>query len=644
MVSRISWLKYRLGAKTWPGLLQGEFIALAAIVAAALAVRLLLLPIPGYKYDVLFFTNWANQLTTAPWSSFYDIANPTCEYLPGYFYILAGTGLVKKLLSGGADLSPASFEAWMKFGAITADLVLAVTAYQLVRRFTDPRRALAAAALVAFNPASMFVGAVWGQVDSIAVAFSFLALFLLMSGRPTLAAIFASFGFLVKLQYSLFLAVAGAAYLRSEVGRLPSLRSKGARAIWAQWAARRVVLPVVVLVVLIESLLLPFSVSIWPAPGAAWTLQERMAVASRMYPFASPGAFNFWGIHLIKGLRQPDSLVGWLSLSYQTWGLILVAVVICAAVLLVLLRPDDPAAVLWGCSLAAFGLFEVATRIHERYLFAAIPLFGTVVVFKRWVLPLYVGLTGVYMVNLWYVWAENRGDIAADFNLGYWVSDFGALVFLLCLAALALMLVRGFRPTPRTIGDQPNMWISETGGTVSIGRAVVPTTPSPRSGAFGQNRGAFSRKLGTVALAVLGVFVTGFILLNTAGADDATTGATVKTVMIRAYYSWQDTGITVKAGEKVSVAVMGEWSNQKDGDLYGPGGNGNLDPSDIMPSAPVGAMLGRIGDSPPFLVGDHTDFTARVSGTLWLVMNDWPGSGHNDNRGRVDAVIGVSSP
>lgn len=634
MVSRTGSLQYRPGLKKRLSLPQGELAVLAGILVAALAVRLALLPIPGYKYDVLFFTNWGNTLTTAPWDSFYDVANPPCEYLPGYMYILAGTGFLKKLLSGGADLSPASFEAWMKLGTITADLVLAVTAYRLCRRFTGPKRALAAAALVAFNPATMFVGAVWGQVDSIAVAFSFLALLSLISGRPTLAAVLAGLGFLVKPQYSLFLAVAGVAYLRSEVGRLPSLRSAGAAATWASWVAQRVVLPLAALAVVVESLLLPFSVSIWPSSNAAWTLQERMAFASRMYPFASPGAFNFWSIHLIKGLRKPDNLAGWLSVSYQSWGLILLATVVLAAGLLVWRRPEDPVAVLWSCFVVAFGFFEVATRIHERYLFAAIPLIGTVAVFMRWALPVYLGLTGFYLLNLWYVWAENQGYIAADFNLGYWASDFGAILFVVSLAALVVMMAGSFKRTSRASAHQPNMWASSSAGKILAAHAVVPTIPY-------RCRRAFSRRAGATTLAIFGVLLAGFVLFNTVGADDTATGAMIRTATIRAYESWQDTGVRVEAGDDVSIAVMGEWSNQKDGDLYGPGGDGNLDSGTIMPSAPVGIMLGRIGNSSPFVVGERADFTADASGPLQLVMNDWP-PGHGDNRGRVDAVISIA--
>ncbi len=86
---------------------------------------------------------------------------------------------------------------------------------------------------------------------------------------------------------------------------------------------------------------------------------------------------------------------------------------------------------------------------------------------------------------------------------------------------------------------------------------------------------------------------------------------------------------------------MGRWSYEEEVKLHSASGVKDLDPDAIIPNAPLGAMLGQIGASTPFVVGDRIEFTATVSGPLKLVMNDWA-TGRRDNRGRLEALIGTS--
>ncbi len=76
----------------------------------------------------------------------------------------------------------------VKLPAVFADLAVGVLLYALVRRFAGMRWGLGAAALYLFNPATIYISASWGQVDSISGGLALLAIYLLVVGRTAVNA------------------------------------------------------------------------------------------------------------------------------------------------------------------------------------------------------------------------------------------------------------------------------------------------------------------------------------------------------------------------------------------------------------------------------------------------------------------------
>jgi hypothetical protein len=115
---------------------------------------------------------------------------------------------------------------------------------------------------------------------------------------------------------------------------------------------------------------------------------------------------------------------------------------------------------------------------------------------------------------------------------------------------------------------------------------------------------------------------------------------------IFANQNWQDTHLFVHPGDTLEITATGAWSHDpadpQYSNLYGPGGMDVFDARAILASAPVGSLLGRIGDNPPFVVGEHLVLTSESRGDLWLVMNDDPDK-VSDNTGFVGAAI-LSAP
>ncbi len=599
-----------------------------------LAARLWLLRFPGYSIDVTLFTEWTEGLLKIPFDEYYGLVSPWCDYLPGYLYVLAATGFIKSLVSGSTALVVQDFEPWIKVGPIFADLVVGLSVYLLCRRFTSSKRSLLAASIILLNPAIMFAGAVWGQVESVAFALYMLALLALVSGSPIVAAVVAGLGFATKPQYAIFLAPAGVAYIRWVTSRWHTRRTEGGSEGWFAWMTRRVFLPIGVLVGTVQLLLIPFSTSLWPLADVDWTFFERVTMAE-IGKFASAGAFNLWGTE-VAGIRQLDSARGWFSLTHETWGYVLFAA--CAAFSLVLAwrRSDNPEAVLWAAFLIAFGFFEVLTKMHERYLFMAIPLVAVLAAFRPWVALYGVALSVLYLVNLWYMWTYGA-DLFANLALTRWASDFSVLLFIGALAAIWAISRLAERDGPPTAG----LWDTST-RLRSVSRTRLVRAPT--TSVVGHR---ITLSAGTVMLAIALVLVTG-LAVGKYGEEAATrANSAFKIVTIRAFRaSWQDSGISVTAGDRVSVIAHGRWSHNYKSELYGPGGNGETPDWNIAPKLPTGALLGRIGDSPPFEIGEYANFIATVSGPLRLVMNDGRRGSvdYQDNRGRVQVALTVDRP
>jgi hypothetical protein len=111
---------------------------------------------------------------------------------------------------------------------------------------------------------------------------------------------------------------------------------------------------------------------------------------------------------------------------------------------------------------------------------------------------------------------------------------------------------------------------------------------------------------------------------------------------IPARAGWVDTGITVAPGDRVVFRASGEVQLSGDGnDVAGPAGShlGRMAGGALVRGVLLGALIGRVGGSAPFGIGDQTDpLPMPASGRLLLAVNDDESS---DNRGQFDVIIRV---
>jgi len=141
------------------------------------------------------------------------------------------------------------------------------------------------------------------------------------------------------------------------------------------------------------------------------------------------------------------------------------------------------------------------------------------------------------------------------------------------------------------------------------------------------------------------------VYLNTASARTAfnytgsatnavgTSGQAARTIQVAANQAWTDTGIDVTQGEHVVFEASGQitWDQQA-GATSTPDGNGTQARTGLpVANAPVGALIGRVGNAAPFGIGTQTQPLAMpASGRLMLGVND---SVLTDNSGAFSVSV-----
>jgi hypothetical protein len=105
---------------------------------------------------------------------------------------------------------------------------------------------------------------------------------------------------------------------------------------------------------------------------------------------------------------------------------------------------------------------------------------------------------------------------------------------------------------------------------------------------------------------------------------------------------WQPTGLRLVEGQTFIISYReGDWSIFPDDPYrYGADGGasacGGADCVEPIPNYTKSGLIGRIGDSEPFIVGSYLESTANDSGMLQLRVND---AGTHDNEGIITVLL-----
>ncbi len=413
--------------------------ALPAMLLLGLVLRLVYVRAQGFPNDIASFEAWAMTLVAHGPGRFYG-STSFLDYPPGYFYILGMVGAFWAQFFSAHDAGYGVLSVLVKLPAIAFDLALGTLLYALVRRFASRTVALAAAAFYLFNPAIVFVSALWGQVDSIACFFALLGTYALLRSddfeMPRPATLWIVCGWL-SLAYSLLVKPQAAVLLPLFIAF--AFTSRERRDLRLRATAYGIVAAVFLTVVLVE----PFHPSN-PIAAIAWLL-ERLSFGTNVYPFNSVNAFNIWALRIWNAggvFWQPDN-ARILFLPQAAWGIILVV----AAVGLLVWRYvqlKTSQALLEAAAISLLGFFTLATRMHERYVFDGVVFTIACLPFARRYLWCGIGLSIVFWANLIYSYqyiallSSHAPSNVSAYNL------WGPVATFLSLATVVLFFYLGY--------------------------------------------------------------------------------------------------------------------------------------------------------------------------------------------------------
>ena len=399
------------------------------LLAAALAVRLALMPLPD-PFDADLTTFWL------PWMAYgaqhglaqlYLEGHPPVNYPPLYLALLVGLGKLYGLVVPGFEYTPLQ-SVLIKLPAVLADLGITALLYAAAWRVVQIRDAsapsvsttgthdrttarpndrnkeswfpLLAAALWALNPAVIYVSAFWAQVDSIHTLWMLAALLAALGRRWGWSGVLMALALLTKLH---------------AVVLLPLLFVLALRHSWRALAG--------------GALGLGGTLALGLLPFALNGMLDRVLLvyfgAVGFYPKLSVNAFNGWFLvqtlsvqWLGREILDTARVIGPVTLRWV--GLALLGGY--TAVLLGLLwprlepgrraldgqttavRPWLPAQarllVFFAAGLLVFGFFSLATEMHERYGLPALAFLALPAAFWRRALWPYLLLTVVFSLNL----------------------------------------------------------------------------------------------------------------------------------------------------------------------------------------------------------------------------------------------------
>jgi hypothetical protein len=112
-------------------------------------------------------------------------------------------------------------------------------------------------------------------------------------------------------------------------------------------------------------------------------------------------------------------------------------------------------------------------------------------------------------------------------------------------------------------------------------------------------------------------------LCGLAAAGCAGSGPAPVEFTCNAAQSWQNTGILVHAGDRLTILYEnGQWTADIRAGLAPPAGNPRTPgrTNDVVPAAYHSALIGRVGDQ-LFIIGNALDTVATVDGRLYCVIN-----------------------
>lgn len=369
------------------GILKDRFLLITLF--SGLLTRLILTPLPGFRFDVDTWFAWADRLNSIGFPLFYS-GDIWTGYPPGFLYILGFLGYIKNLL----QIDSLLFFIILKLPAILAEISIGIIIYKLIPNSKWKKIGLI---LVMFNPAFIFNSAVFGQFDGLFSLSLLLSIYFLIKKQVGFSTILWGISFLLKPQ----------AIILSPVFLFYILNN---------FSIRTILKISLTLTLIILIAFLPFFPTN-PINGPIGLMINLLD----FYPYNSIFAYNLWGI---LGFWIKDNST-YLGITYQNWGYILVSIFWIIVGYFYFLRKKN-LSVYTLSALSSLSFFFLITRMHERYLYPGLIflIIAAAINKSRELIILITMLSLIHFLDLYYVYIYYN-----HFYLKYSTVLYNALIY-----------------------------------------------------------------------------------------------------------------------------------------------------------------------------------------------------------------------
>lgn len=322
--------------------------AILYLLGAALLLRLLFAFFSdGFGSDIACFAAWADRIFQVGPGGFYS-PDVFTDYPPGLMYVLYLVGAARSAFAipyySGMHL------LLLKLPAILCDLACGYLIYREADRRFEKTTALFLCLTYLLNPAVILNSSVWGQVDSVFTLMVVLMCLYLMKGKLFPAYIVFGIGILLKPQTLVFTPV-----LLVGIADHVFLKNFSLRKLFSNLFQGLVVILGMVL------LCMPFGLE-------KVLVQYTDTLGS--YPYAAVNAYNFWGFFGLNWVSQENTF---LSVSYQSWGTLVILLIVAVTFFVGLRKKDETKYPLLGAFII-LTMFVFSVRMHERYMYPGLVL------------------------------------------------------------------------------------------------------------------------------------------------------------------------------------------------------------------------------------------------------------------------------
>lgn len=274
---------------------------------------------------------------------------------------------------------------------ILSDLMIAWLIYLFLKKQHPPpdNLPLIGAGLILFNPAVIYGSTIWGQIDILPVVFILAGIYvLLFKKRVGVSSLFFAAAVLFKQTTIIFLPVYFLTVLKYfDVKKLSKALIIFVISLWIGYA--------------------PF-VQNWNGIFSPLTVYLTKVQFAADNFFTTKSAWNFW--FLLHDFRQVNDLspvifgVSYKSIGYGLVFLCLMMVFVKFWRNKLTKKTLDPKPVLHLLFLTAFFSFLFLTRLHERHLLQAVPLFIVLMEKNKQYFVQLIFISLFIVANLYYVW------------------------------------------------------------------------------------------------------------------------------------------------------------------------------------------------------------------------------------------------